>query len=731
MKGARQLRGFRCGGFEIDLEACELRKFGVRLKLTRQAFQVLAILIARPGQVVSRQELRKILWPMEPHGDHDSSLHKVVSQLRSALGDSAETPRYLETLPRIGYRFLAPVEPIHEPDVAATPDELGPHRPASDSPRRPAWNSAWLWAAAAALLLAVAATFGVWRLLPERWARGRTLVPKPLTMFIGSELYPAFSPDGKQVAFSWDGDNRDNFDIYVIAVTGGQARRLTHGPEEEICPAWSPDGRQIAFLRTLTPTTAAVLVMQADGAGERELAEIHPGPPRTGWSMRALTWTRDPDWLIASDRPGTTGPYVLTLISARTGERRPITAPPPNSVGDTNPAVSPDGRSLAFTRFTGSTSTELFLAGLSLDPDSIAPPRRLTSLGMHIEAPAWTATERELIFTVGPLSAGTSYLCRAKVPEGQVRELTATRLEGIHPAISPDGARMVYVRRDMDETSIWRFPVPDPKTAEKPAPQRIITSSGETLNGGDISPDGRRIVFRSSRSGSPEVWIADSDGADPRQLTHAGARGAGTPRWSPDGRFIAYESRQEVNSAIWITDPDSGSSRKLTFDRFEDHLPTWSRDGQWVYFGSVQHGYSRIWKVPLGGGAPVQVTHGGGVCAAESPDGKSLYFTTDAYPAALRRMPLPTGGETTIADGLTGACSFVATTEGLYYLTAPLPGHPNTLHFVDFGLKFDRMIVSLNGEVHRLLSSSQNGRQLFYSQTDRHEADLMLIDGLY
>src|SRR5205807_3077957 len=111
-------RGF--GVFEVDLRAAELRKHGVRIKLQEQPFQILSLLLEHPGEVVTRDELRQKLWPAHTFVDFDRSLNKAMTKLRSALGDSAESPRYVETIPRHGYRFLVPVYEHHEGAEAAT-----------------------------------------------------------------------------------------------------------------------------------------------------------------------------------------------------------------------------------------------------------------------------------------------------------------------------------------------------------------------------------------------------------------------------------------------------------------------------------------------------------------------------------------------------------------------------------------------------------------------------------
>ena len=109
------LRGWRFGVFEADLESHELRKHGIHIKLAGQPFQALSLLLRHPGEVVAREVLRNELWPGEPWGDHDQRLNKAINKVRDALNDSAESPRLIETIPRVGYRFLGSVVPLAEP----------------------------------------------------------------------------------------------------------------------------------------------------------------------------------------------------------------------------------------------------------------------------------------------------------------------------------------------------------------------------------------------------------------------------------------------------------------------------------------------------------------------------------------------------------------------------------------------------------------------------------------
>jgi DNA-binding winged helix-turn-helix (wHTH) protein len=227
----------RFGTFEVDLRAGEVRKDGVKLKLTGQPFEVLAILLERPGEVVTREELQKRLWP-DTFVDVDHNLNTAINKIREVLGDSAGSPRFVETLPRRGYRIVAPVEHLG----GAAGDKENPI-----AVPRPARNKT------AVVLILASSTFVLlgaagW-LAYQKW---RTQVPQPvqrsltrLTFDEGLQAGPTWSPDGRFIAYS--SDRGGKFDIWVQQVSGGDPVQITKGPGTNWQPDWSPDGKYIAY----------------------------------------------------------------------------------------------------------------------------------------------------------------------------------------------------------------------------------------------------------------------------------------------------------------------------------------------------------------------------------------------------------------------------------------------------------------------------------------------------
>ena len=734
----------RFAPFEVDLVAAELRKRGRKVPLQDQPFKVLALLLQRPGELVTREELQRALWPGDTFGEFDEGLNKAIQKLRQALDDSPDSPRFVETLPRKGYRFIAPVDHAadEENPANAQPTPLGKHpeyraqnmadlkvavrdlKEESESgqltsvpPARP--NIGWKIIVVVAGLVAILASGTAWFYLKSS-RPAAPLKVVPLTTYPGSERFPSFSPDGNQVAFSWDGDKQDNYDIYVQLADGGTPLRLTTNPAEDTAPAWSPDGRQIAFVRHDADRCSIFLISPLGGA-ERKLTDA-------ACSHLTLAWTPDGKSMAFADGSG------LFLISTATRERRRLTSPPESIVGDNYPAISPDGRNFAFVRSHNIYQADVYVASLAN-----GEPQRLTKDSSDILGVAWTPDGRDLVYSSNRFGGGSLWRIPAKPSSlAQPERLVGVEGNARHPAISRGSqgtsARLVY-ERSQEDLNVWRAKVRATGMApaiESPAP---IIHSTRLDREARYSPDGKRIAFASDRSGTVELWISASDGSSPVQLTSFGGPVPGSPHWSPDLQQIAFDLEAPGRFDIYVVSVSGGSPRLLIRDGVR---PSWSHDGHWVYFASERSGGRssgassdrQIWKVPSEGGQPVQLTKGGGIQSVESPNGRELLFVKlgPGRRAGLWSMPASGGSEAPVLPSNWGGHCWALAETGVYFISPDTRSSPVPLLFFSFGTRRVSEIGRIAQPGVEGLSISPDEHWIIWTQVDRSEADLVMLE---
>ena len=716
---------FQFGVFEVDPRAGELRKHGVRIKLQEQPLKILLCLLENHGQVVTREQIQQKLWPDNTYVDYENAINSAIRKLREALNDSSDNPRFVETLPRRGYRFVAPVtqktgphpeqgiadlkvvheNPKEEPESGVAPAASGAAR-----------TKRWERGGAAALVGLIAAAAVIFWIVRENQAPQAPLQTVPLTAFRGYERYPSFSPDGNQVAFSWDGEKQDNFDIYVMQIGSGRPLRLTMDPAPDEAPAWSPDGKSIAFVRHAADKWR-IMVIPTLGGSERQLAELLDAPNTSTlfFDLPSTSWSPDGRWLVVSGRDSPTQPNALWLVSIESGEKRRLTVPPASTRGDFSGAFSPDGRTVAFIRSSAFQASDVYVLPLAGDLTASAEPRRLTKDNRSISGISWTADGRALIFSSN--HGGTLALRRMPVSGSKESVPLSIGENGAMPSISRLGKRLAY-SQSITDGNIWRVNLTDPW--DPPAP--FLASTRLDANP-QYSLDGKRIAFESTRSGNQEVWVSDADGSNPVQLVTIGR--SGSPRWSPDGQRIAFDSNVDGHWQIYMVSAQGGRPHRMTTGAADDVRPSWSPDGNSIYFASNRSGGNQtwqVWRMPAGGGPAVQVTRHGGYTAFPSTDGKLIYFVKDDRQLSpLWKAPAEGGEESQVLDAVFRV-GFAVTPGGIYYFSQA------RLQYLEFSTGLSKSIMMTERPTILGLTVSPDGHWLLYAQNDQGGSDLMLVE---
>jgi Tol biopolymer transport system component/DNA-binding winged helix-turn-helix (wHTH) protein len=660
---------YRFDDFELDVQNLRLTAGGDDCSLEPKSFRLLQFLIENHGRTVPKDEIVAAVWP--DTFVSDNSITRAVTQIRKALHDDAREPKYIETVPTVGYRFIGPYE--EEGSPVATPNAL-------TGQRNPALRV--LAIGAGLVLLAV----GSWWTFTGRTSPGNhplqvTRVSR-LTSYPGDAREPSISPDGSYIAFSWSGVSGDNYDIYVVQTGGQQPLRLTTDPSPDSYPAWSPDGHQIAFVRRNGPSSDLIVIPPLGGP-ERILHEF----PRLGADLDftqhpLLSWSQDGKSIVYSGQSGAGEKYRLFRLSLETGAVQPISSPDQAATGDSSPALSADEKYLAFVRYLAPRNGQLMIQPLGEEMNPVGKLTGLTKSGLDFHSPIWLEDGKRLLFAD---SARLFEWERNKEPVAIYAADSAIGGLSLGP-IRSDGSRLAVVASEKRDPDIWVIPL-NSAGNKSIGPPKLIIRSTEDDSHPEYSPDGRRMAFASDRSGTDEIWISDADGGNPRQLSHLGAHVASYPKWSPDGKRIVFHARVPDVAEVYVVNPDAGVPIQITHENPGLAVATWSRDGRFIY-ASTLVGQAVSYRIPAGGGPMERLWEGDDVL--ESVDGKYIFYSKTNSPGIFRRSfegdPVKNPEELLVPDywraGQMGG--YVPVAGGIYYVSGDSQGRPGPFRYFDY-----------------------------------------------
>jgi len=576
---ATQIRRlYRFGLFEADLDLGTLSRQGVPVKLQEQPFRILALLLEARGEVLTREELRKRIWPEGTFVEFDGSMNTALMKLRAALNDNADNPLFVETVPRKGYRFIAPVEqgrPSETPAITTAirieegeglPSDLRTRTQSfrssdSDIKTRPKSISILGWALACAFATATVVGYFLWPPSPpsvlrvhqlthsgqiDPWGKlvtdgsriffvvrdvtgwnlmqtsveGGSVQSTP-TPFDNTRIFD-LSPDHSQFLIGQLTRRGEETALWLWPVQGGAPRRLGDITAQEA--VWSPNADLIAFVQG-----ESIQLTDPNGAHTHELARFHPAPHSLVWSPDAKRLRFTQTNLLES----TDSMWEINLDG--TGLRRVLPE------GQRGPHEG-SGTWLAGGKYFA------FSSGVDLR----------ASLAVDTEASLWLTEENR-----GLLHRKT----------GDPVQLTTGPIALDHPIATPDGKR-VFAIGSHDEYQLLRI---DPKTSAKTA---MLAESGATDM--DFSLDGKWVVYAARENGT--LWKSRIDGSGKVQLT-AGATGAFAPHWSPDQKEILFTGfLLDSQPRLYVVSAQGGTPRNVlpTNNKWASVSGDWRTDGRQI-----------------------------------------------------------------------------------------------------------------------------------------------------
>jgi len=615
---ARELP-FALAGTLVRPSALEVEFDGQLTALEPRVMKVLVALHRAKGHPVSRDEMIDLCW--EGRIVTEGALNRCVMQLRKAL---VANPRIkLDTIPTVGYRLQAGAEV--ETLAAANTDqplpEGAPPAPGAATARRflslPRRGLVAGGFAATVVAVAGVATFLVMP-KPVTWtAQSYT----QLTADPGMETHPALSPNGQQLVFAQRPTSAVSRDLFIRSVDQGTPVRITSDPADDHSAAWSPSGDRIAFVRTTPGGRCAIVVVPMPVGPERAAARCQQAV------YARVSWL-DADTLVFSDRPTPDVPWRLRSIDLTGGAVRDLTVPSPDTLGDSDPMVSPNGKSVVFRRTLLHGADDLFLKDLKTGRE-----RALTNDGWKAAGYVWSDDSRHIFYSSnrgGEFGLWTIDTARREPPK----------------RISLGAGQFTFSRMSSDRRN--RLAVEAPHTRINIVAMGPDGAMTQVTNhsSADWEPEGAAdgtVAYVSNRTGASELWITKPDGQSVR-LTDIMGSYTHSPAWSPDGQTIAFVAVKGRKAEIYTVGRDGSRLRAVTADGLDKLDPVFTPAGDALrYVQRTADGW-RVMQIPLtGAGRPQEVAGARGLTGLRrAPDGRFFGQTlADSRVVPLGGGPAP------------------------------------------------------------------------------------------
>ena len=538
----------RFGVFQVDIRAAELHKNGVKLKLQDQPFQVLCLLLEHPGELVSREELRNRLWPADTFVDFDHGLNAAIKRLRDALGESADTPVFIETLARRGYRFIAPVDGCSAPsEIVASPEQS-----------KSSFLRHWIAMAFLSPIMIAALVWALW------WypSRPTEIVERKLTANSSENGVSgaAVSPDGKYLAYS------DMTGIFLKLVHTGETHPVPLPPNFSArVDDWFPDGSHLLVSRAEQPGRASLWSISVFGGSPRHLADdasggsVSPDGAHIAFRRGGLTyeglWARE-EWVMRSD-----GTDLIKIAADKSDG---------SDVG--TPTWSPDGKRIAYIRTVWTYNARG--GAVEMNEWQRASAETLFSDSRLTAALHWLPDGR-LVYALGNVKTSSrqdSSLWIVSLQQSSKISGSPKRIAQGHGRIaqvtgSADGKVLIF-RSNTWSPSVYIGTLA-PEGRGLLAKRRLTLDESVSIPSSWI-PDSKAVLFNSDRNGTPEIF-RQAVNEPLAEVLVTSADQVSQPRLTPDGREILYISTPkspgpETPSAIFAIPIHGGTPRLILKD---------------------------------------------------------------------------------------------------------------------------------------------------------------------
>jgi Tol biopolymer transport system component/DNA-binding winged helix-turn-helix (wHTH) protein len=680
---------YKVGDFVIDVAGHRVFEGEITKNIEPRVLSALHYFLEHAGEVVTRENLITEVWSDIIVTDH--AVTQCIGNIRKIFHDRATEPKFIETIPKRGYRFIAQVSVIE--DAQDSPEEtaaelvstsvepkgnttylqeeqsnLNKNTSASQLPKQ---EINWLWFTAVVILIGLLVKDffyekeSVKKENTEKKAEIKFVPTKQFTNLPGVEHYPRISPDQRFIAYVWEDENRPS-DLFIQSIDheNSPRRQLTFTDYKETHPAWSPEGDRVAFIQYAGTQDCQVKIINI-----HSLKELYEATCNLDQNIGLhLSWSPDGSKIAIPHFEEGENSRGLIIHEIASKNRLRIKCHYQCDYIDFDVSWSPDNKHIALTRLTSMMGTDIFLYDLG---DLKKPEKQLTNIGAQIIGHSWMSDNKRIVFSSG--MHGYPSLYSVDIETLEIEALNINNLDAQANILFPDivGNKLTFVAQ-LQEFFISRVDLPklnDRSLPELPVKPLVRTSSFSLDP--TYSEREKQLAYISDQSGHFEIWSADLKSPKFQQLTNL-EKSVMHPKWSPNGKYIAFiASDIEVEtSALYLLEVMTGHSYPLKTELTDFWVPEWSHDSESIFVAAKEEGSQKLYSVPIDG-SKASVIATNGLYGKMSKSGDYFFYVKKGE-AGLWQHNINTGSQQLIIPELEDFNwgNWDLSSEGIYYLTS-------------------------------------------------------------
>ncbi|MCW8879152.1 MAG: winged helix-turn-helix domain-containing protein [Kangiellaceae bacterium] len=704
---------------------------------------VLVYLIEHSQSLITREDLIRDVWQGQVVSDN--AINRTIAQLRKLLGDTPSRAKIIETIPKKGYRLIAPVEAIcnktEQSQAPGSAESLIDNTNHEDNTENNQGFNNLVWRSS--LAIALTAILIIW-LSPKQADLEQSEVsftPSnaiPVTSLSGVEAYPAFSSNGHWLAYSHQPETDANWNILIQSLEDNRQYSLTHKQGLNVNPVFAKNSSLMAFTRwnninerkcsihliDLSATLSSLNMTNRPTEDSSRLL-VNCGTralPRVSWHPRQNSF-------YYFDREQITQPYTVYKYYVDTGKKEQVTLPPQGEQGHYWVEVSPSGKQLAVLSYIDANQSEILI----IDEASLQIEKRVP-IDSYINRVNWLNNSQLLLH----MSNQLKQISIDSISNNEPIELKNFPLEiadrFIQPQLSQDSTHLALVEM-WQEQNIWQASLETLNSASEPNHRELLIESSRNDYSPKFAHNSDQIAFFSSRSGKVQIWLLGQD-KQLKQVTNFTQGLNFSPlRWSHDDRFLLFT----FDKSIYQLSVHDGTLTKVIDSEFGAYNYVYSVNNKFVIASSKRSGDWQLWRLPItehtnqseieakkNQSETVQLTFSGGYGPRVSSDGQWIYFTK-FHQDGLWRIPSAGGAEELITDNFSKLnwLHWQLVDDGAYYLdiSHEIPG----IYFFSFENKSRKLALSKQADQSNDFSISQQSKKIVFSKTDSQKGDIYLV----